>query len=221
MKPCQRADSLLSAFIEGEASPAEARFLETHLTSCPRCRRQRAELETLLSRLRSLPRVETSSEFTDKVLARTAGMEPVGADVGAVVPLTPRYPSWAVPLAAAAAVVILVWGAIQLRPVGPEPEMAQTQTQTQILPEPRTTSPPPTVLDASEPSAPAGDPTPSGPVAGEESYQGIYYTLGADRGEWLDAYALEDYELRQPAGGGSPTLTRVSGQADSRVLVTF
>jgi len=39
MNPCERTDSLLSFFLDDELSPAERRFVEGHLTACPRCRR--------------------------------------------------------------------------------------------------------------------------------------------------------------------------------------
>lgn len=208
MKPCERTDSLLSAYLEGETSPAETRFLDSHLASCPRCRDQKAAMETLLSRLHTLPRVDVSPGFTERVLARTAGLEPAGVESRpAVIPIRSRW-SWSVPMAAAAALLVVVWGVNQMRTrSGPAPEIAQQ------------TTPPPAVMPTPE-APPASPPATANPDATPQ----VERMQGADNdGEWLDGdvYVLENFELRQPAGGGSPTLTRASGAAKDRVVVTF
>lgn len=203
MKPCETVDSLLSAYLENETSPAETRFLEDHFSACSRCRTQKNDLRSLMTRLHSLPRVETSEDFTRKVLARTVGLEPLGIDFKTAARSKSRLrPAWTVPLAAAAAAAILVVGISQMRavdvtgPAVPQGVTAEVPAETFTLP-------------AEQPEAPASQP-------------GEVVSIGnTEQGEWLDAYVLEDYELRTPAGGGSPTLTRVAANTESKVVVTF
>jgi hypothetical protein len=164
-------------------------------------------MEALLSRLHSLPRVDTSPGFTRRVLARTAGLEPAGVDSRpVVVPIASRW-SWSVPMAAAAAVLVAVWGVNEMRSgATPEPETA------------RGPSPVVTV-----PASPA-EPEAAGTTAGNTLPVEVERLEGTgDDGTWLDGdvYVLESFELREPAGGGSPTVTRASGQVKDRVVVTF
>jgi anti-sigma factor RsiW len=202
MKVCEHVDSLLSAYLENEVSPAESRFLEDHLASCSRCRDQKTELRSLLTRLHSLPRVETSTDFTRRVLDRTVGLEPVGIDFKEARSRGRYRPAWAVPMAAAAAIAVLVIGVSQMRSPGDSGPMAQNDPGT--VPSGGTFT-----LPAEQQAVPVTQP-------------GEVVSMGAEKdGEWLDAYVLEDYELRAPAGGGTPTLTRVSSDTESKVVVTF
>jgi anti-sigma factor RsiW len=210
MRPCERTDSLLSAYIEGETSPAETHFLDAHLASCPRCRTQKTTLETLLSRLRALPRVDVSPGFTERVLARTADLEPAGVEARpAVTPIASRW-SWSVPMATAAALLVVVWGVTHLR--------------SGATPAPDTARETPAVTPPGAPDAAPAQLPEDALTAEDVHLPRVDRMQGAgDDGEWLDGdvYLLENFELRQPAGGGSPTLTRASGQAKDRVVVTF
>jgi anti-sigma factor RsiW len=206
MKPCDRVDSLLSAHLEHETSAAEARFLEDHLESCSRCRRQVSEMKRLLTTLSALPRVETSPDFTQRVMARAGGLEPAGLEAPGVLVLPSRRPAWAVPLAAAAALALVTLTVLQFgrTPTAPV-ETAQNTSPMAGQPEPTAIQPSPTVPAVAPPQVES-----LGPQADATS-------LGMAR----DAYVLEDYELREPADGGSPVLTRAAAKGDAQVVVTF
>jgi anti-sigma factor RsiW len=208
MTHCDRVDALLSAYIEQDTSPAETRFVDGHLTLCPRCRQQLDEMRTLLARLSQLPRVETSADFTERVIARTTGLEPAGLEEPVLIELPSRRPVWAVPLAAAAALALVIVTVTRLT-VGtaPSPETAQTPSPSA-----------PTLVQVSQPEV-DGPPevTDLTNLHPELKKEGEGVSIGMVR----DSYVLDAYELREPAGGGNLTLTRVSAEPGTRVVVTF
>src|SRR3972149_4363013 len=59
----QRFRDRLSAHIDGQLTPREARGLETHLSACESCRRELAGLRITVMALRELPDVETPRSF--------------------------------------------------------------------------------------------------------------------------------------------------------------
>jgi len=67
---CNEAQTRLDLYAEGELSPDERRAVETHLRSCPTCRRRLANLEQMVALLRALPREEPGPELTAHILAR-------------------------------------------------------------------------------------------------------------------------------------------------------
>ena len=209
MKACNRFDSLVSAFLENETSPIEAKFLKTHLTACPRCRRQRDEMETLLHRVRNLPRVQTTDGFTERVLARTRGREAADLDAPAVVSLIPRRPAWVALLASAAVLSVIIFGVAkiprgsisapetaQVQPADRSPEMAQVRVSGSVL----------------DPADMVSRP--------EVSSLGNQENKGQSLGMIRDVYVVDAYELREPTGGGQPILTPVS-ETDTPITVTF
>lgn len=66
----------LSAFLEGELSPAEAQGLQAHLDACPACREDLAQFQAMLADLKSLPTLTAPPNFVGKVMARVE-REPV------------------------------------------------------------------------------------------------------------------------------------------------
>jgi anti-sigma factor RsiW len=215
MNTCQRIDSLVSAFLEHEASPAEVRFVESHLPTCPRCRTQIREMSFVMEELSRLPRVETRPEFTDEVLARTRGLR--AADLESREPwiLAPRFTTrrllqWSVPMAAAAALAVALVS-LQIARRSGEPETASRDATTE------TSKPAPAVRPAN-PSTQTT--TAQGPVTPPEV---IHYGQGDGQslGMMQDSYALGTYELRTPREGGTPILTPVASKPDIPVVVTF
>jgi anti-sigma factor RsiW len=98
---CDRARRLFGACWDDELTQAERDGLEGHLGSCPRCRAEYDEFSLALEVTASLPRIEASAGFMDRVVARarrsTAAPDIVGT----------TGVRW-VPIAAAAAAVLVV-----------------------------------------------------------------------------------------------------------------
>jgi len=216
MTTCQRIDSLVSAYLEHEASPAEMRFVESHLATCSQCRAQISEVSLAMEELSRLPRLETRAEFTEEVLARTRGLRAADLDSREPWLMAPRFTSrhvlqWGVPLAAAAALALALV-TLQISRRSGEPETASRETTTQ------TSNPAPAVPPV-EPGSTATSPV-QGPVTPPEV---IHYGKGEGKslGMARDSYALGTYELRTPREGGTPILTPVAAKPDLPVVVTF
>lgn len=86
-------DELLSVYLDGETTPAEATRVQTHLRDCLRCRRRLADLNDARAAVRSLPLLELPVPLA-------AGPE--------VPPVHRRRRVWLGAVAAAAAAVIAV-----------------------------------------------------------------------------------------------------------------
>jgi len=209
MNPCERTDSLLSFFIDDELSPAERRFVEGHLVACPRCRRQRDDLGTVLDRVRRLPRIVAGPDFTERVLAEAMGRPAAGLEEPVVPLRPPSFPRWAPPLAAAAALGVLAFLAVT-RWIGPgtapQPVAVLEAPSTILAPEGTALSgvvgePVVHVFGESDPSLQLAETTPP-------------TSLGA-------RYVREDWMFTRPTGGGEPVLTRVGVTPDHKVVVSF
>jgi len=68
---CDRARRLFGACWDDELTQAERDGLEGHLASCPRCRTEYDQFSRALELTASLPRIEASADFMDRVLARS------------------------------------------------------------------------------------------------------------------------------------------------------
>jgi predicted anti-sigma-YlaC factor YlaD len=214
MRPCDRVDSLLSAYLENETSHVETHFVKSHTAECVRCHRQLDEVRVLLARIADLPRVQTAGDFTEKVLARASGLAPVGIEAQSVVELPQRRAAWLLPLAAAAAVTIAVLGVMEVqRNTGPETETAVIEHETDSSP-PERFAP----VDEKEFATNVGTTEKQPPV---EDTLGDEPGTGESLGMARDAYILETYELLEPTGGGEPILTRVGTEQNSKVMVSF
>ena len=99
---------LLSAYLDGETTRAEAETVVSHLETCERCRLEMEDVHAARSSLRALPILELPSSVLDAV---------DGHRVAEVVPLRRRPVRMAA--AAAAAVVVLFVGLATL--FAPEP----------------------------------------------------------------------------------------------------
>jgi hypothetical protein len=99
---CNRARRLFGACWDDELTQAERDVFEGHLASCVSCRRGYDEFSAALELAASLPRVETSPDFVDRVLARSR--RAVTAPDVMVAPA----PRWVPALATAAGAVLVV-----------------------------------------------------------------------------------------------------------------
>jgi len=68
---CNRARRLFGACWDDELTQAERDGLEGHLASCPPCRTEYDEFARALELTASLPRIEASADFMDRVLVRS------------------------------------------------------------------------------------------------------------------------------------------------------
>ena len=217
MNSCQLIDSLLSAYLEDEASIAETRFVEGHLTACPRCREQRDEVAALLEQVHQLPRAEVSAGFTDRVVREAFGRAPAGLEEP-VVPLDrSAWERWSTPLAAAAAFAVVAFlGVTQVLDRNATDELSGGAPVAMER-----------VTVVTRPADPVDSPS-EGTVPRAVSLTDIHPAFrGMESGQATalglasDQYVLEDWTPLQPTGGGDAILTRVGSSTRERVLVTF
>lgn len=67
---CQQMEEELSAYYDLELSAEEAEAVELHLADCDACATKLAEIDGLVSKLKSLPAVEWSGDLSDAIEAR-------------------------------------------------------------------------------------------------------------------------------------------------------
>lgn len=113
---CRERREIISAYVDGEIPPEEARLLEEHLAGCAGCRDLVRRMRTLDEGL-ALSGGDVPPGFRERVFARL--------DREGLLPRPRILPAswlrWApVPLAAAAAAVLLVL-AVREGPIGPAP----------------------------------------------------------------------------------------------------
>jgi anti-sigma factor RsiW len=104
--PCQYA-SLLSAFMDGELSTAQAEAVRRHLESCGGCRRQLADLQATDRALKEMEQLEPSAGFEGAFWDKVAGPK-----VSGPFHWWERYlrPAWRPALAAALACGVIAGG---------------------------------------------------------------------------------------------------------------
>ena len=213
MNPCRRVDSLLSAHLDHETSPAELRFVEGHLTACPRCRDQAREVEWLTRRMRFLPRPVLSEDFTERVLAEATGRPAAGLEVPVLEAPPSARRTWGPALAAAAALAVVVFfGVTRLGPGDPAAPETVASAPASELPVP---------VDVAPVSLAEG-PTPQVTTL-EEADPNLRLGEGVTEAVPLGmaTYVLEDWTAREPAGGGAAVLTRVGAEESGPVVVAF
>jgi len=71
---CSACEARLAAYLEGEASPAEARAVEEHLKTCASCRELAGAMRTVELRLSGLRGIEPRPDFTQAVMSSVAVM---------------------------------------------------------------------------------------------------------------------------------------------------
>jgi hypothetical protein len=72
MKDCQDMRAQLSAYVDGELTPAERAEVDAHLASCPNCEQEVAELKTLAAGLAALPQLRPAPRFLAEVRRKIA-----------------------------------------------------------------------------------------------------------------------------------------------------
>ncbi len=67
---CKQMEEALDAYYDLELSPDEAEAVELHLADCTACNAKLADIEMVVSQLKSLPAVEWSGDLSDAIEAR-------------------------------------------------------------------------------------------------------------------------------------------------------
>jgi anti-sigma factor RsiW len=126
---CAEVFSRLSAWLDGELEPEEARRVEEHLARCESCRRQRVLLGATSRAVRALP-PETVSDGFDARLRRRLTAETTARGQP---PLRRRLPSLALGLAAVLVLAIL---ATHRRSEAPRPHVGPVPNDWIVVQEP-------------------------------------------------------------------------------------
>lgn len=144
---CRQARPLFGAYWDDELTQAEREWLESHFSSCSSCRREYEEFSRTVDLLGQLPRVEVTSDFSDRVLAQARRRAPVADRIPAAAP------RW-VPITAAAVLVavlgamVMQWSGMPLAPrrmaAVTDPAVVQPE---RIAPEPARIGDPATSMD--------------------------------------------------------------------------
>lgn len=69
MTTCKGVHNLLAAYLENALSPEEKKLVEEHLTVCPSCRRDVADLKKTLDLLQNIEEVEPPPFFEQRIMA--------------------------------------------------------------------------------------------------------------------------------------------------------
>ena len=113
---CHQAQELLSAYIDRELPSDRAQAVEGHVSSCPRCARELAELKALVAELHKLPMDHAPEDLCAGVMAQVQGRAgPADARRHKLLPLTAAL------LAAAAGLVVVLTSALLPRRPTPPP----------------------------------------------------------------------------------------------------
>lgn len=76
---CDRIESLLSTFIDGELSGHELRVVREHVARCPHCALELEEVRRIKALIADMPAFEPSADFEDRLVMSVLGPEPVAA----------------------------------------------------------------------------------------------------------------------------------------------
>ncbi len=69
---CKEVRRLLSAYIDGEISPAKRREIEEHLSYCLECKKELLVLEKLVKELHEIPEIIPSEDFSKRLWTKIA-----------------------------------------------------------------------------------------------------------------------------------------------------
>ncbi|MBX3117888.1 MAG: zf-HC2 domain-containing protein [Fimbriimonadaceae bacterium] len=76
---CDRVQSMLFSFIDGELSGHELRVVREHVSRCPHCALELDEIRSIKTIIAEMPACEPSSDFEDRLVMSVLGPEPVEA----------------------------------------------------------------------------------------------------------------------------------------------
>jgi anti-sigma factor RsiW len=129
MTPCEHIEPLLDDLLDQDISPLDELRIREHLATCAACTTELALAERIQRALRSLPRLPCPDALSAAALAHAAAEiepEPAPPRVETLTRWRPRLRR-AIPLAAAAAVLIALAGLRDLRQAPVPPEFSPAQ----------------------------------------------------------------------------------------------
>ena len=148
---CQRVLSLLSAYMDGEADPADSRIVEEHLAGCAECSREFALLRDTARMLATTSEVEPPAGLLEQIEAATIRRPSVWQRLGTALGSVPAYGRWAAATTATAAILLAILVGRSPQHVAKQrahaPQSPLAVTQPEVTPAPRT----PTIIIAEQP----------------------------------------------------------------------
>jgi hypothetical protein len=105
---CQRVQSLLSAYMDGEVDSADTRMLEKHLAECASCSHELALLQVAARMLATAPEVEPPASLLEQIEVATIRRRSVWQRLSAGFGSIPAYGRWAAATTAAAAILLAI-----------------------------------------------------------------------------------------------------------------
>jgi anti-sigma factor RsiW len=212
MKDCQDMRTQLSAYVDGELTPAQRAEVDAHLASCPDCQQEVAELKTLAAGLAALPQLRPAPRFLADVrrkIARGENPEPLTWQDHLFRPFWLKVP---LELAAVIAIVGYVMRSEQPMPVerGASIEMAKTESS-ESTPEPVEPAAKAEPANKPEPSAAESASTPAASVGTSPE------SRPAEHGESLQAQVTTD---NQPAPSDGQSFYAARKDEKTSVLAT-
>lgn len=94
---CKQMEEALDAYYDLELSPEEAEAVELHLADCTACNAKLADIEMVVSQLKSLPAVEWSGDLSDAIEARILAQSHTASEATANATANPKASSEAKP----------------------------------------------------------------------------------------------------------------------------
>lgn len=73
---CDRIESMLCTFVDGELSGHDLRVVREHVSRCPHCALELDEIRRIKSLIADLPAFEPSADFEDRLVMSVLGPEP-------------------------------------------------------------------------------------------------------------------------------------------------
>ncbi len=73
---CDRIESMLSAFVDGELSGHDLRVVREHVSRCPHCALELDEVRQIKTLVAEMPSFEPSADFEDRLILSVLGPEP-------------------------------------------------------------------------------------------------------------------------------------------------
>lgn len=147
---CQRVRSLLSAYMDGEADPADSRMVEDHLAGCAECSREFALLRDTARMLATTPEVEPPAGLLEQIEVATIRHPSVWQRLGTALGSVPAYGRWAAATTATAAILLAILVARPPQQAVKQPAYAPQAPVAVTQPEVTPTSRPPTIVIAEQ-----------------------------------------------------------------------